>query len=59
MLHDIKEFKVVLNAQGFYDIEVNGEVVSEMVAKTELAEEIEAVLKDKYGMVAEMVAEDY
>lgn len=49
----------MLNAQGYYDIEVNGEVVSEMVEKAELAEEIEAVLKDKYGMVAEMIAEDY
>ena len=58
MLQGIQEFKVVLNAQGFYDIEVNGVVVSEMVAKQELAEAIEAVLKDEYGMVADMLAED-
>lgn len=58
MLHNIQEFKVVLNEQGFYDIAVNGEVVCEMIAKLELAEAIEAVLKDEYGMVADMLAED-
>lgn len=58
MLQGIKEFKVVLNAQGFYDIQVNGEVVSEMVEKAELADAIEAVLKDEYGMVADMLKED-
>lgn len=58
MLQGIKEFKVVLNGQGFYDIAVNGVVVCEMVAKQELAEAIEAVLKDEYGMVADMLAED-
>ena len=57
MLQNIKEFKVVLNAQGYYDIAVNGEVVCEMVAKAELAEAIEAVLKDEYGMVADMLNE--
>lgn len=57
MLHNIKEFKVVLNAQGYYDIRVNGEVVCEMVSKEELAEAIEAVLKDEYGMVADMLNE--
>lgn len=57
MLQGIKEFKVVLNKQGFYDIEVNGETVCEMVAKHELAEAIEGVLKDEYGMVADMIAE--
>lgn len=55
MLQGIKEFKVVLNAQGYYDIQVNGEVVCEMVEKQELADAIEAVLKDEYGMVADML----
>ena len=58
MLHGIKEFKVVLNGQGYYDIMVNGETVCEIVAKQELAEAIEAVLKDEYGMVADMIKED-
>lgn len=58
MLDNIKEFKVVLNGQGHYDIEVNGAVVAEMVAKQELAEAIEAVLKDEYGMVADMLSEE-
>ena len=58
MLHNIKEFKVNLNNQGYYDIEVNGVVVSEMVAKHELAEAIEAVLKDEYGMVADMLEDE-
>ena len=51
----LKEFKVVLNEGGLYDIMVNGVVVCEMVSKQELAEAIEAVLKDKYGMVAEQL----
>lgn len=58
MLHNIQEFKVVLNNQGFYDIMVNGEVVSEMIGKHELADAIEAVLKDEYGMVADMLEDD-
>ena len=58
MLHNIEEFKVVLNEQGFYDIAVNGVVVCEMVAKNELAEGIEAVLKDEYGMVADMLKDE-
>ena len=58
MLQNIKEFKVVLNGQGLYDIEVNGVVVCEMVAKAELAEAIEAVLKDEYGMVADMLEDE-
>lgn len=58
MLQNIQEFKVVLNKQGYYDIMVNGETVSEMVEKQELAEAIEAVLKDEYGMVADMLQED-
>lgn len=58
MLHNIKEFKVVLNEQGYYDIMVNGVAVSEMVAKHELADAIEAVLKDEYGMVADMVNDE-
>ena len=58
MLQGIQEFKVVLNNQGFYDIMVNGETVCEMVAKVELAEAVEAVLKDEYGMVADMLNED-
>lgn len=57
MLQGIQEFKVVLNGQGYYDIMVNGEVVSEMVAKHELADGIEAVLKNEYGMVADMLKE--
>lgn len=57
MLNNIKEFKVVLNGQGFYNIVVNGEVVSEMIEKQELAEAIEAVIKDEYGMVADMLKE--
>ena len=55
MLHNIQEFKAVLNDQGYYDIMVNGETVSEMVAKHELADAIEAVLKDEYGMVADIL----
>lgn len=58
MLQGIKEFKATLNKLGFYDIQVNGEVVSEMIEKQELAEVIEAVLKDEYGMVADMLAEE-
>lgn len=58
MLQGIKEFKVVLNAQGYYDIEVNGVIVSEMIEKQELADAIEAVLKDEYGMVADMLKEE-
>lgn len=58
MLHNMQELKAVLNEQGFYDIAVNGMVVCEMVAKAELAEAIEAVMKDQYGMVADMLAED-
>lgn len=58
MLYEIEEFKVVLNEQGFYDIMVNGVTVSEMVAKHELAEAIEAVLKDEYGMVADMLNDE-
>ena len=57
MLQNIQEFKVNLNKQGYYDIEVNGVVVSEMIAKHELADAIEAVLKDEYGMVADMLDE--
>lgn len=58
MLHNIKDLKAVLNEQGYFDIAVNGAVVCEMVAKQELAEAIEAVLKDEYGMVADMLAEE-
>lgn len=58
MLQNIQDLKVVLNEQGFYDIAVNGVTVSEMVAKHELADAIEGVLKDEYGMVADMIAED-
>lgn len=58
MLHNIQEFKVNLNKQGYYDIAVNGVVVSEMIAKQELAEAIEAVLKDEYGMVADMLNDE-
>lgn len=58
MLHNIEEFKVVLNEQGYYDIAVNGVVVCEMLAKDELAEGIEAVLKDEYGMVADMLNDE-
>lgn len=58
MLHNIEEFKVVLNGHGYYDIMVNGVTVSEMVAKHELAEGIEAVLKDEYGMVADMLNDE-
>ena len=55
---DIKDLKAVLNEQGFYDISVNGVVVCEMVAKHELAEAVEAVIKDEYGMVADMLEEE-
>ena len=58
MLQNIKEFKVNLNSLGYYDIMVNGEVVSEMVEKHELADAIEAVLKDEYGMVADMLKDE-
>lgn len=58
MLHNIEEFKVVLNEQGFYDIAVNGVVVCEMVSKLELADAIEGVLKDEYGMVADMLKDE-
>lgn len=58
MLDNIQEFKVAINAQGYYIIIVNGEVVCEMIAKHELAEAIEAVLKDEYGMVADMLNEE-
>lgn len=58
MLQNVKDLKAVLNGQGYYDIEVNGFTVAEMVAKHELAEAIEAVLKDEYGMVADMLAEE-
>lgn len=58
MLQGIKDFKVTLNDMGYYDIMVNGETVCEMVAKDELAEAIAAVLKDEYGMVADMINEE-
>lgn len=58
MLQGIKDLKAVVNEQGFFDILVNGVVVCEMVAKHELAEAIEAVLKDEYGMVADMLEEE-
>ena len=58
MLKDIKDLKAVVNWQGFYDIEVNGVVVGEMVAKDELADYIEWVLTDPEGMVADMLAEE-
>lgn len=58
MLQNINELKVVLNGQGLYDIMVNGVTVSEMVAKPELADAIEGVLKDEHGMVANMLNEE-
>ena len=58
MLQGIKDLKVTLNDMGFYDIMVNGETVCEMVAKHELADAIEAVLKDEYGMVADMIKDE-
>lgn len=58
MLQGIKDLKAVLNKQGFYDIMVNGVVVCEMVAKQELAGAIEEILKDEYGMVADMLREE-
>lgn len=58
MLQNIKDLKVALNEQGLYDIAVNGVVVCEMLAKDELAEGIEAVLKDEYGMVADMLNDE-
>lgn len=58
MLMDIKEMKAVLNDLGYYDINVNGVTVCEMVAKQELAEAIEAVIKDEYGMVADMLKDE-
>ena len=54
----IKDLKAVLNEQGYYDIMVNGVTVGEMVAKHELAEAIEAVLKDEYGMIADILADE-
>lgn len=57
MLQGVKDLKAVLNEQGYYDIAVNGVVVCEMVSEQELAEAIEAVLKDEYGMVADMLEE--
>ena len=54
----IKDLKAVLNEQGYYDIMVNGVTVGEMVAKAELADAIEAVLKDEYGMVADMLEDE-
>ena len=57
MLQNIQDLKVMLNEQGYYDIAVNGVIVSEMVSKQELAEVIEAVIKDEYGMVADMIKE--
>jgi hypothetical protein len=58
MLQDIKDLKAVVNWQGFYDIEVNGVVVGEMIAKDELADYIEWVLTDPEGMVADLLAEE-
>ena len=58
MLHNIKDLKATVNELGHFDIMVNGLTVCEMVAKQELAEAIEAVLKDEYGMVADMLAEE-
>lgn len=55
MLNGLKDLKAVLNDGGHYDILVNGIAVCEMVSKQELAEAIEAVLKDEYGMVADMI----
>lgn len=58
MLHNIQDLKAVLNEQGYFDIVVNGVTVCEMVAKQELADAIEGVLKDEYGMVADMLSEE-
>lgn len=58
MLKDIKDLKAVVNWQGFYDVEVNGVVVGEMIAKEELADYIEWVLTDPEGMVADMLQEE-
>lgn len=58
MLQDVKELKAVVDEFGYYDILVNGVVVAEMVAKHNLAEAVEAVLKDEYGMIAEMLEEE-
>jgi len=59
MLQDVKDLKAVVDELGFYDIGVNGVVVAEVVEKKDLAKAIEAVLKDEYGMVAEMLEDDY
>jgi len=59
MLQDVKDLKAVVDELGFYDIVVNGVVVAEVVEKKDLAKAIEAVLKDEYGMVAEMLEDDY
>lgn len=58
MLENIKDLKAVVNWQGFYDIQVNGVVVGEMVAKEELAEYIEWVLTDPEGMISDMITEE-
>lgn len=58
MLKDIKDLKAVENKHGFYDIEVNGVTVGEMVARDELAHYIEWVLSDPNGWVKDMLAKD-
>lgn len=58
MLQNIKELKVNINEHGYYDIMVNGVEVCGMLAKHELADGIEAVLKDEYGMVADMLNDE-
>lgn len=58
MLNGLKDLKAVLNDGGYYDILVNGFTVCEMVSKQELAEAIEGVLKDEYGMVADMINDE-
>ena len=51
----LKEIKVVLNGQGFYDILVNGVEVAAMLVKEDIAEAIDGIIKDPYGFIADML----
>ena len=55
MLYEISIFR---NAQGFYDLLVNGEVIMSMLAPEDIAEGVAYVMQDPDGFVEEMVGED-
>lgn len=53
----LREIKVVLNEQGFYDIMVNGIEVSAMLVKEDIPGAVEEIIEDPYGFIEEMMEE--